>query len=256
MLEMLKTLKDTPLPIVLVIGGLIFLLIPFIQKIQAKEVGVETTNQLGAGVIGVVLLIVGIGLQIIPSGTAASTLPTAIPPSIISATETPIVTAATLAIQSTTIVQPSIIPPTAFVQPTNIVVSPSTVSLVNRASLSSDVPLAPLVKDVVQNPSQVSQTQLENAVRQIQIETARLRIWNLESNSLDLPQENWWLVWCSMVTSKYNNGIPAGWYYLFEQQLPTFGQLYVISPTAESRHLDSCNSPKGWWGVVISLSNP
>lgn len=159
-------------------------------------------------------------------------------------------------VQPTPMAQPSIIPPTAFVQPTNIVVSPSTVSLVNRASLSSDVPLAPLVKDVVQNPSQVSQTQLENAVRQIQVETARLGIWNLESNSLDLPQENWWLVWCSMVTSKYNNGIPAGWYYLFEQQLPTFGQLYVISPTAESRHLDSCNSPKGWWGVVISLSNP
>ena len=77
MLEILKTLKDTPLPIVLVIGGLIFLLIPFVQKIQAKEVGFETANQSFAGVIGVVLLIIGIGLYIVPSGTAVSTMPTA-----------------------------------------------------------------------------------------------------------------------------------------------------------------------------------
>ncbi len=77
MLEILKTLKDTPLPIVLVIGGLIFLLIPFIQKIQAKEVGVETANQSFAGFIGVVLLVIGIGLYIVPSGTTASTAPTA-----------------------------------------------------------------------------------------------------------------------------------------------------------------------------------
>ena len=256
MLEIFKILRDTPIPIVLVIGGLIFLLVPFIRRVSDK-VEVETTNKGLAGFIGFSLLVMGIGLYVIPSlAVTSSTLPTAIPPSIISVTETPIVMAATQAIQSTIIVQPSTIPPTAFVQPTNTTESLSTVSLVNRASLSSDVPLAPLVKDVVQNPSQVSQTQLENAVRQIQVETARLRIWNLESNSLDLPQENWWLVWCSMVTSKYNNGIPAGWYYLFEQQLPTFGQLYVISPTAESRHLDSCISPEGWWGVVISLSNP
>jgi hypothetical protein len=79
MLEILKTLKDTPLPIVLVIGGLIFLLIPFIQKINTKEVGVETTNQFLAGFIGFMLLVIGIGLDIIPSGTAASTPPIAIP---------------------------------------------------------------------------------------------------------------------------------------------------------------------------------
>ena len=75
MLEVLKTLKETPLPLVLVIGGLIFLLIPFIQKIQAKEIGVETANQFGAGIIGFVLLVTGIGLYIIPSGTAVPTLP-------------------------------------------------------------------------------------------------------------------------------------------------------------------------------------
>lgn len=73
MLEILKALKDTPLPIVLVIGGLFFLLIPFIQKISTKEVGVETTNQSLAGFIGFILLAIGIGLYIIPSGTATST---------------------------------------------------------------------------------------------------------------------------------------------------------------------------------------
>lgn len=72
MIEILKTLKDTPLPIVLVIGGLIFLLIPFIQKITTKEVGFEMTNQVLAGFIGLLLLIIGIGLYFIPSGTAVS----------------------------------------------------------------------------------------------------------------------------------------------------------------------------------------
>ena len=71
---MLEILKGTPVPIVLVIGGLIFLLIPFIQKIQSKEIEFETKNQIGAGIIGFILLVIGIGLYIIPSGTAASTL--------------------------------------------------------------------------------------------------------------------------------------------------------------------------------------
>jgi len=88
MLEILKTLKDTPLPIVLVIGGLIFLLIPFIQKISSKEVGVETTNQSFAGLIGFLLLVMGIGLYVVPSGNSVSSSPTAIPPLVIPASET------------------------------------------------------------------------------------------------------------------------------------------------------------------------
>ena len=90
MLEILKTLKDTPLPIVLVIGGLIFLLIPFIQKISSKEVGVETTNQSFAGLIGFVLLVMGIGLYVVPSGISVASSPTAIPPLAIPANETPV----------------------------------------------------------------------------------------------------------------------------------------------------------------------
>jgi hypothetical protein len=106
MLEILKTLKDTPLPIVLVIGGLIFLLIPFIQKISSKEVGVETTNQSFAGIIGFILLVTGIGLYIVPSGTATSTPPTSIPPSTTSVIETPRVESTSQVVQPTIIVQP------------------------------------------------------------------------------------------------------------------------------------------------------
>jgi hypothetical protein len=104
MLEILKTLKDTPLPIVLVIGGLIFLLIPFIQKISSKEVGVETTNQSFAGIIGFVLLVTGIGLYIVPSGTTTSTPPTAIPPVVV-LTESPIFATPNSQVQPTTPLQ-------------------------------------------------------------------------------------------------------------------------------------------------------
>jgi hypothetical protein len=89
MLEILKTLKDTPLPIVLVIGGFIFMLFPFIKKLSSKEVGFETTNQSFAGFIGFVLLITGIALYLVPSGTT-STPPTAILPFEIPAIGLPI----------------------------------------------------------------------------------------------------------------------------------------------------------------------
>ena len=136
MLEILKTLKETPLPIVLVIGGLIFLLIPFIQKINAKEVGVETTNQSLAGFIGFILLVIGIGLYIVPSGTANSTTPTVIPQPVISATETQIV----VPVQATNIIQPSAIPtlfspplPTnTIIPPTSFVPNPKCPSVIKR----------------------------------------------------------------------------------------------------------------------------
>jgi len=109
MLEILKTLKETPLPTVLVIGGLIFLLIPFIEIIFVKEAKVATTNKQFAGFIGFILLVTGIGLYIIPS--KPSTLPIAISPSVIPAIKTPIIVSATWTIQPTTIVQPSVTPP-------------------------------------------------------------------------------------------------------------------------------------------------
>jgi len=86
MLEILQTLRDTPLPIILVVGGLVFLLVPFIRRVSDK-VEVETTNKGFAGFIGFVLLTIGIGLYIIPTQESISGSPTTIP-SAISAPET------------------------------------------------------------------------------------------------------------------------------------------------------------------------
>jgi hypothetical protein len=141
-------------------------------------------------------------------------------------------------------------------QPAIPTTASSSFPLINRISLGSDAPLADLVSEIIRNPQQSSQAQLENAVRNIQAEADHIDSGRLESNSIDVPQDNWWLVWCSNVPSKYYDGIPTGWYYLFEQRLPTFGQLFVISPTSQYRRLDSCNSPQGWWGVVVYRDNP
>lgn len=109
MLEILKTLRDTPLPIILVIGGLVFLLVPFIRRVSDK-VEVETTNKGFAGFIGFVLLVIGIGLYIIPSQTAASILPTVIPPSEIFVTETPKIESPSQIVQPTSSISATSIP--------------------------------------------------------------------------------------------------------------------------------------------------
>jgi hypothetical protein len=76
MLEILKILRDTPLPIVLVIGGLIFLLVPFIRSVSDK-VEIETTNKGFAGFIGFILLAIGIGLYVIPTIASQASTPDA-----------------------------------------------------------------------------------------------------------------------------------------------------------------------------------
>jgi hypothetical protein len=130
----------------------------------------------------------------------------------------------------------------------------SDTALINRLFLGLDVSLSSLTRDI-QSPSQVSQEQLESVVRIIQSEADRLHGARVESNSTTLSANDWWLAWCSNVPAQYSQ-LPAGWSYLFGQKLPTFGQLYVISPTAQNRVLESCNSPKGWWAVVVYLNNP
>jgi hypothetical protein len=122
MLEILKTLRDTPIPIILVIGGLVFLLVPFIRRVSDK-VEVETTNKGFAGFIGFVLLAIGIGLYIVPSQTATATPPTEIPPSAIPVIETPKIE------PSLQVVQPSVIPPTVQVQNSSIFVASSPISI-------------------------------------------------------------------------------------------------------------------------------
>lgn len=75
MLEILKTLRDTPLPIVLIIGGLIFLLMPFIRRVS-DTVEIETTRKGFAGFIGFIFLTIGVGFYFVPSQeTIASQIP-------------------------------------------------------------------------------------------------------------------------------------------------------------------------------------
>ena len=71
MFEILQTLKDTPLPSILVIGGLVFLLLPFIKK-TGGAVEIETGNKGIAALIGMALLLSGIALYILPVTTSSS----------------------------------------------------------------------------------------------------------------------------------------------------------------------------------------
>lgn len=102
MLEILKTLKDTPLPSILVIGGIIFLLLSFVRKV-GSSVELEPEKKGLVGFIGFILLCAGIGLYIIP---VAQTPLTSVP------TQTPIVAPPAQAIQPTANTSPLIIQPT------------------------------------------------------------------------------------------------------------------------------------------------
>jgi hypothetical protein len=86
MLELLRTIRDTPLPLVLVIGGMIFLFVSFVRAIRSRDLGIEIANPRAAGILGFVLLVIGIGLFLVPSRTTASTPPTAISATVIPAT--------------------------------------------------------------------------------------------------------------------------------------------------------------------------
>ena len=108
MLEILKTLKDTPLPSILVIGGILFLLLSFVRKV-GSSVELEPEKKGLVGFIGFILLCAGIGLYIIP---AAQTPMTSVP------TQTAMVEPPAQVIQPTA----NILPPTSIpvIQPTAI----------------------------------------------------------------------------------------------------------------------------------------
>jgi uncharacterized protein YkwD len=73
--QSLITLKSTPLPAILVIGGLVFLLVAFIAQIEVGKVKVQTRRPRLAGAIGVLLLLSGVALY----GVTAPGLPPAAP---------------------------------------------------------------------------------------------------------------------------------------------------------------------------------
>jgi hypothetical protein len=107
MLEILKTLKDTPLPSILVIGGMAFLLLSFVRKI-GSNIELEPEKKGSAAFIGFILLFGGIGLYLVPT-------PLAITP-----TETPIVEPTKQTIQPTaTIIKTPTYASPPDVNPTN-----------------------------------------------------------------------------------------------------------------------------------------
>jgi uncharacterized protein YkwD len=71
MREIVITLKSTPLPAILVVGGLVFLLAAFVAQIEVGKVKVQTRRPRLAGAVGALLLLSGVALY----GVTAPTLP-------------------------------------------------------------------------------------------------------------------------------------------------------------------------------------
>lgn len=73
MLDLLKLLQNTPIPSILVIGGIAFLLMSFVSKLgsniekSGSNIEIEPGKKGIMGFIGFVLLGVGIGLYLIPA---------------------------------------------------------------------------------------------------------------------------------------------------------------------------------------------
>lgn len=66
MLELLKLLQNTPIPSILVFGGIVFLIMSFVSKI-GSNIEVEPSKKGLMAIIGCVLLVIGIGLYLIPA---------------------------------------------------------------------------------------------------------------------------------------------------------------------------------------------
>lgn len=77
MTDVLVALKDTPLPTILVVGGLIFLLLATTSRVSGKIV-VPASRQKSAGVIGVALLVSGVALYVTPTSQPPPATPIAL----------------------------------------------------------------------------------------------------------------------------------------------------------------------------------
>ena len=70
MAEIFKILKDTPIPSILVVGGILFLLLSFVRKV-GSSIELEPTKTWLVAIIGVILLCSGIALSLIPAFQAS-----------------------------------------------------------------------------------------------------------------------------------------------------------------------------------------
>ena len=63
MVDLLKSLSDTPIPTILIVAGLLFLLLAIADKVRG-EFRVSEKNRKYALATGVVLVVVGIGVSL------------------------------------------------------------------------------------------------------------------------------------------------------------------------------------------------
>jgi hypothetical protein len=128
MIEIFKTLRDTPLPSILVIGGIVFLLLSFVRKF-GSDIELEPKTKVLVGFIGVILLCAGTGLYIIPAvQTPLANVPT----------ETPRVESTAQAIPPTATIVQQVLQQTAVstVPPNNSTSRPSPIHIVNGSNYS------------------------------------------------------------------------------------------------------------------------
>jgi hypothetical protein len=82
-MDVLTTLRDTPLPTILVVGGIFFLLLALVSQI-GTFVTMPLQRQKAAAITGAALLILGVGLYLVPaSPKAQAALPSTAQPSVV-----------------------------------------------------------------------------------------------------------------------------------------------------------------------------
>ncbi len=111
MIELLKTLRDTPVPSILVIGGIVFLLLAFVRK-AGTAIEPEPSQRGWTILTGVILLLSGVSLYLVPPAQPVTTpTPTVLDIPTSASTSTSLPATAIPQIQATTtqpIPQPTI----------------------------------------------------------------------------------------------------------------------------------------------------
>lgn len=112
-----------------------------------------------------------------------------------------------------------------------------------------------LVAEYLRLESPISQSALESAVAQIQLEADKAKVTRHEGSTLTLAQDQAWLVWCSNATAV---DPPADVSLVHELTLlagDTFGRIWIQVPFAEDVPLRSDDTWSGcsaqFWAVAV-----
>jgi hypothetical protein len=89
--DLAKTISETPLPTIFVVGGILFLLLAMAGSVAGK-ITIEPGMRLTAGLVGTVLIVLGLLLFFVhnPTGPTATTSPTPTPPPPTPTTASPV----------------------------------------------------------------------------------------------------------------------------------------------------------------------